>query len=274
MRKNMAFRTDGAAESERRAGSGSGIWGAAASGIASQRLGALIRLMWGAFLLLTSLYCLLAFLPYTYYAVIKALPYAWMAWFVRHHAPLFWLTAAAAAAVYRRGRNRTLYLASFGFLACAGVFLLFRPFLADIGNDRTAFWAGIAALWAIVLVVSLCDLPGLASAARDTRGPGHLSYVTAAWLAAAVVLVSVAGTRIDASRRSFHPLVEPAGAPVRRCGRGLDSEYRAHGGRSNVSPFPRPLESIRSVGLGLSVGFGRAVPGYGSQLRGMARAVL
>jgi sulfatase-like protein len=198
MRKNMASRTDSAAESESRAGSGSGIWGAAASGDASQRLGAVIRLMWGAFLLLTSLYCLLAFLPYTYYAVIKALPYAWMAWFVRHHALLFWLTGAAAAAVYRRGRNRTLYLAGFGFLACAGVFLLFRPFLADIGNDWTAFWAGIAALWAIVLVVSLCDLPGLASAARETRGPGHLSYVTAAWLAAAVVLVSVAGTRMDA----------------------------------------------------------------------------
>ena len=31
-----------------------------------------MRILWGAYLLLTSFYCLLAFLPYTYYALIKA----------------------------------------------------------------------------------------------------------------------------------------------------------------------------------------------------------
>ena len=35
----------------------------------------LLKLSWGTYLLLTSLYCLLAFLPYTYCALIKAPPY-------------------------------------------------------------------------------------------------------------------------------------------------------------------------------------------------------
>jgi Sulfatase len=192
----MAFRPVSVAESESRGGSGGGTPGPSASANARKWLEAAPRLIWGAYLLLTSLYCLLAFLPYTYYALVKAPPYAWMTWFVRHHALLFWLTTAAAAGVYRRKRNRTAYLVSFGLLACAGIFLLFHPFLANIGNDRTAFWAGIAALWAIVLVVSLCDLPGLAGTERANPRAGHLSYTTAALLAVAVVLVGVGGTRI------------------------------------------------------------------------------
>ena len=42
----------------------------------------LFKLLWTGFLLLTSLYCLLTFLPYTYAALIKAPAYDWMPWFV------------------------------------------------------------------------------------------------------------------------------------------------------------------------------------------------
>jgi hypothetical protein len=38
-------------------------------------------LIWGLYLVLASIYCLLAFLPDTYFALIKAPAYAWMPWF-------------------------------------------------------------------------------------------------------------------------------------------------------------------------------------------------
>ena len=61
----------------------------------------LLRLLVGMYFVLTSIYCLLAFLPYTFYFLIKAPPYAWMPWFVRHQAGLYWI--ASAAALWRAG---------------------------------------------------------------------------------------------------------------------------------------------------------------------------
>jgi len=49
----------------------------------------------GMYFLLISLYCLLAFLPYTYAAFIKTPPYAWMPFLVRHQAGLYWMALAA-----------------------------------------------------------------------------------------------------------------------------------------------------------------------------------
>ena len=44
----------------------------------------------GTYFVLTSLYCLLAFLPYTFVAFIKTPPYAWMPWLAHHQAALYW----------------------------------------------------------------------------------------------------------------------------------------------------------------------------------------
>ena len=52
-------------------------------------LNTLLRLVSGIYFVLTSIYCLLAFLPYTFFFLIKARPYAWMPWFVRHQATLY-----------------------------------------------------------------------------------------------------------------------------------------------------------------------------------------
>jgi hypothetical protein len=56
-----------------------------------------LKLLWGIYLLLTSFYCLLAFLPYTYFALIKAPPYDWMPWFAHHQAALYFLALAGVA---------------------------------------------------------------------------------------------------------------------------------------------------------------------------------
>lgn len=167
----------------------------------------LLKLFWGGYLTLTSLYCLLAFLPYTYFALIKAPAYAWMPWFVRHHSLLYWLTWAAAAVAYRHWKNRAAYFACFGILAGGGLFLSLRPFLEAIESDRKAYWGGLIALWIIVFVVLMCAARGTAAGA-DNREPSssHLSYSVGVLLALGIALVSVAGARIRtyADTRTFH----------------------------------------------------------------------
>ena len=67
--------------------------------------------LWGVYWTLTSLYCLLAYMPYTYCALIKAPPYAWMVWFVHYHVTLFWLALLAAAfAFYPQRKVRWFYV--------------------------------------------------------------------------------------------------------------------------------------------------------------------
>jgi hypothetical protein len=167
-------------------------------------LDGVLKLLWGAYLGLTSLYCLLAFLPYTYYALIKAPAYSWVPFFVRHHALLFWLISLGAAFAFRSGRNRTTYFLAFGIVTCAGIFLTLHPFLASLESNRTAYWGSVAALWLIILVVGLCGLerPNQGTdqdASAEAKKPlqnFHLSYAVGILLAVGIALISRAGAHI------------------------------------------------------------------------------
>ena len=90
----------------------------------------LLRLAWGAYLLLTSIYCLLAFLPYTYYALIKAPAYAWMPWFVQHQAALYWIFLLASALVCWPRKKSAAYFVLLGLQVVLGLFITARPFLS------------------------------------------------------------------------------------------------------------------------------------------------
>src|ERR1051326_2508103 len=63
-------------------------------------LSMLLRFVWGGFLLFSSIYCLLAFLPFTYSALIKAPPYDWIPWFVNHYSALYWLACGIAGVAF------------------------------------------------------------------------------------------------------------------------------------------------------------------------------
>ena len=111
----------------------------------------LLRLVAGTYFVLTSMYCLLAFLPYTFFFLIKSPPYAWMPWFVRHQAALYWIAAAAALSAgwnlrdsWQR-RNRW-FLTCVGGLTLGGIYLTFRPFLARLEDNRSAYCWSLAAL--------------------------------------------------------------------------------------------------------------------------------
>lgn len=180
---------------------------------------ATLKLLWGGFLALTSLYCLLAFLPYTYYALIKAPAYSWVPFFVRHHALMFWIFSLGAAIAFRSAKNRLAYFVSFGIVGCTGIFLAVHPFLENLQSDRSAYWSGVVALWLVILTVTLCGLQSMrpdadrnahveiSSAMASTPHRSlHLSYATAGALAAAIAVVSTVGTHIRsyADTRLFH----------------------------------------------------------------------
>jgi hypothetical protein len=166
---------------------------------------AILKIFFGAYFALTSLYCLLAFLPYTYYSLIKSPAYSWMPWFVRHHGLLFWLAALAAATAFRTGKKRVAHFVCLGVFACGGLFLAVRPFLAGVESNRTAYFGSVAALWTIILVVSLCGFRNSAAARSEAPAESYLSYPTGILLATGVALIGVAGARLRSysDTRSF-----------------------------------------------------------------------
>lgn len=162
----------------------------------------LLRLVAGAYFVLTSLYCLLAFLPYTFFFLIKSPPYAWMPWFVHHQAALYWIAAAGALIAgwdpraAWQGRNKT-FLASIACLTVAGLYLAFRPFLTSLENTRVAYGWSLAALLPLA-IASLWRPNRKQDAIRSAeRSSATLFPYSTALLAAIVIsVVYLIGARL------------------------------------------------------------------------------
>ena len=125
-----------------------------------------LKLIWGIFLVLTSVYCLLAFLPYTYFALIKAPAYSWMPWFAHHHSPLYWLALLAAAIASQSGKKTRADALLFGTLALAGIYLAVRPFMPTLQNNWAAYRWSLIALLPLVMTAAW-DLRQHWPAAKD-----------------------------------------------------------------------------------------------------------
>lgn len=155
----------------------------------------LLKLLWGTYLLLTSIYCLLAFLPYTYIALIKAPPYDWMPWFA-HHLALLYFVALGGVAVAEWQRKKSVgFLVLFGGLGLVGLGLLVRPFLPELKNDSAAYVWSLVALLPIVLVAIrdlIANWPGDKQAADRTQ----FAYSSAVAIAISIGFVYMIGTAV------------------------------------------------------------------------------
>jgi len=118
-------------------------------------LSTLSKAVWGIYLILTSIYCLLAFLPYTYVALIKEPPYPWMPWFAGHHAALYLLTLAGIASTQWPKIRKLSFQILLGILAGGGVCLLIRPFMTSLQDNQTAYWWSVIALVPLILTAGL-----------------------------------------------------------------------------------------------------------------------
>jgi hypothetical protein len=177
----------------------------------------LLRLVAGTYFCLTSVYCLLAFLPYTYCAFVTAPPYAWMPWFVHHQAGLYWGAIGAALLANWRipepwRRKDPRLLVGLGLAVLAGAYLTFRPFLPGLADNRAAYWWSVAALlplagvawWGPSCVQS--DAPKQNSGtARDIRLFAYSTGVLTAFVVALLYMVAARQSSSSAGESSgFH----------------------------------------------------------------------
>ena len=153
------------------------------------------------YFVLTSLYCLLAYLPYTYTAFIKAPPYPWMPWFVHHQALLYWLAAVAGIlaaegeSLRERIRDRSLRLVvSASPLAAIGIYVSVHPFLPELQSNRAAFWWSIASLLPLI-GFSLWRSPARASDNSASRPRSAFGYTSGVLVAIAISAIYMMGAR-------------------------------------------------------------------------------
>jgi len=161
----------------------------------------LLRLVSGTYFVLTSIYCLLAFLPYTFFFLIKAPPYAWMPWFVRHQSALYWLAAAAAVAanwdVRGAWRNKQReFVAGVVVLVATGTYLVFHPFLATLEDNRQAYWWSLIALVPLVLFALWRQTDSEETKAQNGTDNHTLGYSAAVLIACTISVIYAVGSRI------------------------------------------------------------------------------
>ena len=173
-------------------------------------LNTLLKAVSGTYFVLTSLYCLLAFLPYTFCAFIKTPPYAWMPWLAHHQAALYWCALAAAliaASPWQKdNRNRI----GIGLLFAAGVYVTLRPFLPGLENNSAAYaWSLIALLPLIGIALWQSMSAGIKRGVNRVDGKEEPFGFSAGLLVAVVVSVIYSiGARVrlhsDSHTRAFH----------------------------------------------------------------------
>ena len=158
-------------------------------------LRAILKLVWAIYCALTSIYCLLAFLPYTYYALIKAPIYEWMPWFAQHHVMLYWLAFFALAIGDWPQRRKNLPLIVLTILVIFGVVLTFHPVLQAIQSNVNAFaWSMAALVWILLPALSsLLDTEVAEQNSRQTMLIGYRGPLVAALL---IGILSLAGNEL------------------------------------------------------------------------------
>lgn len=157
----------------------------------------LLRLLFVAFWVLTSLYCLFCFIPFTYIQVIQGNLVSFIEPFGRYHHWLFWPAVGAAAATLvgeeRRLAGRILTAGFLAAMGLAGLALLARPVLPALSNDLWAFVWSQAALVPIVWV-ALIDFTSIPETvdweARDDLAASDQRVLASALLAAVFVWAS------------------------------------------------------------------------------------
>lgn len=166
-----------------------------------------LRIIAGTYFVLTSLYCMLAYLPYTYTAFIKAPPYSWMPGFAHHQPLLFWIASAAwifgaLGKLYPRHSRQAprFNLPVLGILLI-GPYITVRPFLPDLQSNRAAFWWSIASLLPVILF-SAWDLWIHKDGGKQPEQRHAFGYSSGVAVAVTVSAIYILGARIQAYQES------------------------------------------------------------------------
>jgi phosphoglycerol transferase MdoB-like AlkP superfamily enzyme len=161
-----------------------------------------VKVVSAAYFLLTSVYCLLAYLPYTYYAVIKAPPNPWVPWFAIHHAQIYWMLLLCGACGYWSQKGTSKFVIFFGASTVGGILLALHPFLPKLQSNFSAYAWSIAALAPMILVAFfqvIVDWPRV-----PHRSQFSLTYFPVVVAASAICLITGLGAKLE-YHRAGHP---------------------------------------------------------------------
>jgi len=120
------------------------------------------RLIFAAFCVITSLYCLIAYIPFAYQQIIEFRVISWTGVFARFHPWLYWVAFACLAWTLRddyRPGTRALVATVLAAGGASGIALGISPLLTALGNEPASLaWS---AVWLLpLLAVALVDLVG------------------------------------------------------------------------------------------------------------------
>jgi Sulfatase len=172
-------------------------------------LNTLVKFLAGTYFVVTSLYCLLAFLPYTFAAFIKTPPYSWMPWLAHHQALLYWLAIAGALSSHsplqiRWDDKRTL--AGIALLAAGGLYVTLRPFLPALENNAAAYAWSLLSLLPLIGIAIWQSCRGVRDRDNDRAAPFGFSGGLLVALVVSVIYFTGARVRVysDTHALRFH----------------------------------------------------------------------
>lgn len=172
-----------------------------------------LKICWGAYFILASLYCFLAFIPFTYLFVIVSPPYRWMVVFAHYNVVLLWLAVGAFVLPLRRqsltGLTRAMTIAVVGL----ALIQTFHNPISHIQNSAGALAWSIGFLL-IPLLVAASDFIQRASAAATQARYTSIAYSDAVYVGAIAGLISVAVPRLVEAVRAGFPLLLPHDAEL------------------------------------------------------------
>jgi hypothetical protein len=156
------------------------------------------RVFSGAYFVLASIYCFVAYIPYTYLFLVKTPPYPWLTWFAVHGCAFYWL-AFLATAMMLWPKKRPRWTAAVLILqAGIGIFFTLNNFLVTLQNE------GVSYLYSILLLapalaaffIALAESKSKDKNADETapaeRKGTLLSYSNAILMATAAAMPSIA----------------------------------------------------------------------------------
>lgn len=149
------------------------------------------RLEYAAFLLITSLYCLLTFIPFTYQQVHVGELLPWLTAFLHLHPYLYWVALVLVLPTLltdlKAQRSETATGLFLLVAVAAGGLLLLHPLLANLGNDRMSLVWSAAALAPMAWLAGCDWLAKGALLVWVERDGDDARVFTAAWQSALFV---------------------------------------------------------------------------------------
>ncbi len=164
----------------------------------SHLLAVLARLLAAAFAMLSAIYCLLAYLPFTYHQVHLGGLLPWLTVFARIHPYLYWLAFAAAALSLpdlRNDRSRPWTVLFLFVSGALGVRLSLHPFLSNLDDEIYCLIGCVVALMALLGLGTLDwlaqreTLAEVTSESIETTRLFRASMATAAYVCAVSAMV-------------------------------------------------------------------------------------